>query len=361
MEDFAQIHTAVDDLTSAFTGFRDRYDRRLADIEAAQNKMGLRLNRPALGGMDRSAGDQFETRTFAKWLRHGSDRLTAEEAKSLQVVPAPSGGYLAPDQFVRELLRNVVLFSPIRSVCRVQEISAGAAILPKRTGGMTASWVPEVGPRPETTVTFGQNLYPVCELAAYIDVSNQLLDDAAFDIASEVSFEFGEEFGRSESASFVNGSGTLQPQGLMQPGLLNYTPTGDASKITCDALISLFHAVAPAYRVNGVWAMNSSSLASVRQLKTATVQGVQGAPANTLLGKPVIECPDLPDIAGGAFPVVFGDWGQGYRIFDRIALSVLRDPFTRASEGWTRFHARRRVAGGVGKPEALRKLKISAS
>ena len=72
-------------------------------------------------------------------------------------------------------------------------------------------------------------------------------------------------------------------------------------------------------------------------------------------GRPVVELPDMPDVAGNAFPIVFGDFGNGYRIFDRVALSILRDPYSQATVGMTRFHGRRRVAGGVGKAEALRK------
>lgn len=62
-----------------------------------------------------------------------------------------------------------------------------------------------------------------------------------------------------------------------------------------------------------------------------------------------------------AYPIIFGDFSQGYRIFDRVALSILRDPYSQATKGMTRFHGRRRVAGGVGKAEAIRKLKIATS
>jgi HK97 family phage major capsid protein len=80
-----------------------------------------------------------------------------------------------------------------------------------------------------------------------------------------------------------------------------------------------------------------------------------------LLGRPVVEMPDMPDIAGGAYPVVFGDFMNAYRIFDRVSLSILRDPYSQATNGMTRFHGRRRVAGGVAKAEAIRKLKIATS
>jgi HK97 family phage major capsid protein len=113
--------------------------------------------------------------------------------------------------------------------------------------------------------------------------------------------------------------------------------------------------------------MNSQTLGTIRKLKDGSTgtfllmtSGLGNSPSTTLLGRPVIECPDMPDIAGNAYPVAFGDFSQGYRIFDRLAISVLRDPYSVATNGLTRFHARRRVAGGVAKSEALRKLKISA-
>jgi HK97 family phage major capsid protein len=261
----------------------------------------------------------------------------------------------------------VVLFSPVRALARVMTVSANAALLPKRTGGMTAGWVGETAARPETTVTFGQNRYEVRELAAYVDVSNAMLEDAAFDVASELAFEFAEEFGSAEGTAFVSGDGALKPLGLMQDAGLAYTPSGNASAITADGLIDLFHALAPVYRANGTWLMNAGTLAAVRKLKDSQnrylvdIGGLANAPATTLLGRPVVEATDMPDIGSNTFPVVFGDFAQGYRIFDRVALSVLRDPYSQATNGMTRFHGRRRVAAGVAKAEAIRKLKISTT
>ncbi len=113
--------------------------------------------------------------------------------------------------------------------------------------------------------------------------------------------------------------------------------------------------------------MNTTTLATVRKFKDAqgrylvNVAGLDNTPVTTILGRPVIEAVDFPDVGTNSTPIVFGDFGNGYRIFDRIAIEILRDPFTQRSVGMTRFHGRRRVAGGVGKSEALRKLKIAVS
>jgi HK97 family phage major capsid protein len=89
------------------------------------------------------------------------------------------------------------------------------------------------------------------------------------------------------------------------------------------------------------------------------LSGINNAPATTILGRPVVEMPDLPDEAANATPIIFADFMQFYRIFDRLQLSVIRDPLTQATRGLTRFHARRRVAGGVRKAEAAVKLKCA--
>jgi HK97 family phage major capsid protein len=194
-----------------------------------------------------------------------------------------------------------------------------------------------------------------------------MLEDSTFDVAALLSFEFGEEFGFEEGKAFVNGAVAITPSGFMQDAGLAYTPGTSASVIAADGLIDLYHAVKTPYRANGYWAMNSATLGAVRKLKDTTGQyllamaGINNAPYTTILGRPVLEVPDMPDIAGNAFPVAFGDFSQGYRIFDRISLSILRDPYSQAVNGFTRFHGRRRVAGGVGKGEAIRKLKISTT
>lgn len=364
----SEIRQAVQTFTTTADQRLGVLDTALTEIRGRLDRAETTLSRPGIRTEDRHGRGATEQRAFVAYARRGREMLSADEIRSLRVSDDTAGGYLAPDQFLTELQRDLVTFSPIRGIARVTPISAPAAIHPKRTGRMTAQWVGETSPRPETTVTFGQNRYEVRELACYVDVSNQMLEDSAFDVAAELSFEFAEEFGKAEGTAFVNGAGALQPSGFMQNADLAYTPGGDASVIKADGLIDLYHAMPTAYRANATWVMNSTTIAAVRKLKDGTTGayllitgGIANAPETTLLGRPVVEAPDMPDIGAGNFPVAFGDFRQGYRVFDRVALSILRDPYSQATNGMTRFHGRRRVAAGVSKPEAIRKLKIAMS
>jgi HK97 family phage major capsid protein len=366
----AIVQKALDDLQKSVDDRLKVIEGKTFDPKTMQerlDRMEAKMNRPGNKDDKTNPEAEVEKKAFETFIRKGREGLTADEMKSLRVSDDTAGGYLAPDAFQTELDRNVVLFSPVRSIARVMPTGAPAVLWPKRTGGMTGAWVGETQARPETTVTFGQNRYGVCEIAAYVDVSNAMIEDSAFDVGQLLAFEFGEEFGYLEGVAFVNGASQLSPSGFMQDANLSYTPGTDASLVKGDGLIDLYHALKPPYRINGTWGMNSTTLGAIRKLKDTagnylvSMTGLNNAPATTLLGRPIVEMPDMPDIASNAYPIVFGDFTQGYRIFDRISLSILRDPYSQATNGMTRFHGRRRVAGGVGKPEAIRKLKIATS
>jgi HK97 family phage major capsid protein len=194
----------------------------------------------------------------------------------------------------------------------------------------------------------------------------QLLEDATHDVAAELNQAFAEDFGKKEGMAFVNGTGQKQPRGVMVHPDVAFTANGHATALNATGLIDLYHTLPSAYRNSGAWMMNSKTIGEVRKLTTSMgaplwVDSLAVGNPSTILGRPVIDCPDMPDIGSGSFPVIFGDFNQAYRIYDRVSLSVpLRDDLTLARKGLVRFHARRRVGGEVVKAEAIRKLKMAA-
>ena len=86
----------------------------------------------------------------------------------------------------------------------------------------------------------------------------------------------------------------------------------------------------------------------------------QAGQPETILGRPVVEAVDMPDVADGAEPIIFGDFKRGYRIYDRLSLAVMADPYSVRTTGLMRYHARRRVGAGVVRPTAFRKLLMAA-
>jgi HK97 family phage major capsid protein len=355
---------AIEELSTALAGKMDAFTAELKKVNDKVDAEIVKGKRP--GTETKSESEEIERKAFELFLRKGKEALAADEVKSLRVSDDTAGGYLAPAEFSAEVDKNIVQFSPVRQAARVGQTASGSVIIPKRTGAPTGGWVGETETRSEAAATYGQAEIPIDEFACYVDVSNKLLEDAAVDVAAEVAFDLAEEFGRGEGAAFVSGNGVKKPLGFMSDTNIAYTPGTDANLIKADGLIDLFYALAPFYRQRAVWMMNGSTLAAIRKLKDGQGQYlwqpslVVGQP-ETILGRPAVEAVDMPSITGNAYPVVLGDFASGYRIYDRIAMSLLRDPYSQATSGLTRFHARKRVGGRVVRAEAIRKLKIATS
>jgi predicted phage gp36 major capsid-like protein len=121
----------------------------------------------------------------------GWDGLGDIERKVLQAgtggSPDPQGWQTIPETFLRELQRNLVEFSPMRQVARVQQVSGSPVKLPKRLSNLTAGWVAETVEHSISEPTYGQQEIPVFEARVSTEVTNQLLEDSAFDLAAELS------------------------------------------------------------------------------------------------------------------------------------------------------------------------------
>lgn len=372
-EDLTAAVRAVDELRAAVDQNRSTLDQRLTTelrgLTERLDAIDIRTQRPGAGATP-DAQAELNRRAFTGFLRHGPERLAAEEARSLIVGDDTRGGYLAPAEFVAEVIKGIVEFSPVRQAARVGTTSSGTVILPKRTGRPTAHWVGEEEDRTETGSTYGQAEIPVHESACYVDVSLRLLEDAAVNVEAEVAFDLAEEFGRLEALAFMHGDGIKKPLGIMETAGVAYTATGNASTLgtaPADTMIDAFYALPAAYRNRGTWMMNGSTLAAVRKLKDGTTgmylwqPGLVAGQPETILGRPVIEDPTMGSVGSAAEPIVFGDFASAYRIYDRAAVSIMRDPYSVATKGLVRFHARRRVGGGMVLTAALRKIRCATS
>lgn len=334
------------------------------------DKIEARLNRPVAANDNGAANDNepVETKAFISFARHGAERMADEERKALTVANDTAGGYLAPEAFGNEVLRALTEFSPIRQYARVITIGAAEIKYPRRTASTTAYWVGETDERTESEPAFEQLALTPHELATYTDISTQLLEDNAYNLEAELSADFGESFGKAEGAAFVNGTGNGQPHGLMTATGIQEVTTGVAegfpSSNPADVIIGMFHKLPATHAQRGVWLMNRNTLSTIRTWKDGQGRYLvldpisEGAPV-TLLGRPIVEAVDMDDIDADTSPIMFGDL-QGYRIIDRVGLSVLRDPYSLATRGQVRFHARRRVGADVTHPDRFVKLTVAA-
>jgi HK97 family phage major capsid protein len=339
---------------------------KLEKMNSRMDELETKLNRPAQGENKEVDPNIEKKRAFDLYLRKGIEELIPEK-KALVTYDDTLGGYLAPGEYVREIIKGIVEFSPIRSVASIRQTSQRFVELPKKTGSIAAVWVAETGTRNETTgMKYGLENVPVHEMSAVVDISFADLEDSAFNMEEEIVNECSEQFGVAEGTAFVSGNAVGKPQGILTNESIDYTASGDADEITADGLMDIFYDLKSAYANNAVWLLNRQTLKAIRKLKAGDGHYLWqpniglGTPP-TICERPYIECVDMPDIAANAYPVVLGDFKRGYKIIDRIAISITRDNLTQASSGKCRFTARKRVGGQVVLAEAIRKLKIATS
>lgn len=335
--------------------------------EEKLNKIETIVSRPGFD-ISAKADTSMEKKVFDKWLRQGKESLGPDELKVLTASNDNTAGYLAPPEYVQELIKGIVEISPIRSIARVRSTTNRSVQIPKRTSTFAATFVAEQGTRSETTgYQVGMEEIPTHELYALVDISEQELEDSVFNLEQEMTSEFTEQFAKAEGNAFVSGNSVGKPEGIVTNSSVGVTASGVSASLNANSLISLYHAVKPDYSRNGTFVMNRTTLAAVRKLQDGSGQYVfqagfslQVGVPNTILGAPYVEATDVADVGSSTKPIYFGDFRRGYLIVDRVSMSVMRDPFTQATSGNVRYIARRRIGGQVILPEAIQILQCGA-
>jgi HK97 family phage major capsid protein len=395
------IRSAMREFLNAFEQFKQSNDQRLSAIEkkraddvvlrekierinkkvsaqkAAVDRMTLKTQRPQMQGGAQTAPDERKA-AFLRYMRIGDATAAAAlEEKSVNTGTDAEGGYLAPNEVERMITAAVKDISPIRQIASIREIGGNTFRKPVSNGDGAAGWVAETGARVETTApTLTAIDFPTMELYAMPAASQTLLDDSIVDVEQWLADEVQTEFAVQESAAFVSGNGTSAPKGFLSytiaeetvraAGELGYVASGADGAFPAsnpsDVLLDLVYTPKQSFRANGRFVMNRSVVGQLRKFKDAEgnylwqPNGEPGEPAR-LLGYPVTEAEDMPDIATNSHSIAFGDFRRGYLIVDRVGVRVLRDPYS--AKPYVLFYTTKRVGGGVQDFDAIKFLKFS--
>lgn len=358
----------------------DRISRALDEQKRAMDRLVLKRARPPLGRDDAGAAVALEHKeAFEAYMRSGDDSaLRSLEAKAMSYGSAQDGGYLVPDETEREIGRRLAEISPIRSIASVRQVSGAVLKKPFALSGPATGWVAETAARPQTNSPALDELrFPTAEIYAMPAATASLLEDAVVDLDQWIAAEIETAFAEQEGAAFVSGDGANKPRGFLdydqaaegawEWGKIGFVPTGVdgdfAASDPADILIDVVYALKAGYRQNAHWVMNRKSQAALRKLKDGDGNYVWQPPAAPgsramLMGFPVVEAEDMPDIGSDATPIAFGDFARGYLVVDRTGLRVLRDPYS--AKPYVLFYTTKRVGGGVQDFDAIKLLKFAA-
>jgi HK97 family phage major capsid protein len=329
-----QIRDVIDGAESEGRGLDaaelTKIDRIEADIESAQRSIEVAEMTEA-----RSAEFAQAARGFSPVEEAGSDSadifraLSRGEIRGHEFLPSEKRALVdsantVPVSFLDRVYDLAKLVGPYLETSEVFVRDSGNDFrIPVMSGYSTAAEVTEGSAIAESNPTYTSLLLDPKKQAFIVQLSNELVQDAGFDIEEQVARQAGVAIGTRANVvvhaavTAVAGSGVT---------------AGTTNAFTVDDLISLSYSVDGFARMlpGAGFMVNTSTLGFIRRLKDGEgrfiYDPVVGQPS-TILGMPVYENPAVASIATGNKAVFFGHWGSVKIATTGLQVSVSSDAY----------------------------------
>jgi len=326
----------------------------------------------------KAANDAWIQERAQEMVREGLDEF---EVRTVLTGTDAAGGYAVPEVIARQIQRELTEIADLSGL--VHTINVGSPEYKEMVdiGGATFGWGNEGSSITNTGTPSLEAISPTFgKLWAYPKISEESINDIFFNVDAWVIDSVVEAFDAGIESAIINGDGSNKPTGLLQGtpttqkdgvrpfGTLQYAKTGKAGGFAdapdgFDAFRSLTYQLKKGYRRNARWLMNKATAGEAMLLKNSDGDYVWqtsvllGQP-DTLMGYPVSESEEMPDIADNAFPIAFGDFKAAYLLALLVGLRMNIDDIT--EPGMRKYYVRRRLGGCKRKSEAAKLLSTRA-
>ena len=331
----ATIYTSIDELRQATDGRemtaeeQQRWDTMLSDydkadkaVEAEERFMDIQRKQAEqeVAGRDsllgQTIGEEYR-RAFGDYLLNGASGISSESRATIEQragIAGLSGGLIIPKTLASEIEVALKAYGGMFEAATIlNTLHGGDLILPTvNDTSAKAAIVSEYDQSTKRAPSFGSVV-----LKAYtyrtpiIPVSQELIQDSAFDLDALLSRLLADSFSRGVNEDLTPGSGTGKPTGIVTAATACTTQAAAAS-IKLDDIIDLIKSVNSAYARNGKFMFNRNTLWELAKIKDQTGRYIwqdstrEGTPA-TLFGKQYVLNDDMADIGAGNASVLFGD------------------------------------------------------
>jgi HK97 family phage major capsid protein len=311
-----------------------------------------------------TASDEYKN-AFWDMIRNKGDQFAVRNA--LSVGEDTEGGYTVPPEFERRLIQALEENNIFRQMATVIKTNSGTRKIPIANDTMEAQWIDEGEEIPETDTKFGQTTLSAYKLGTMIKISNELLHDSAFDLASYIATRFGVAMGNAEERAFFTGDGDKKPLGILAEtgGAELGVTSASQTAITFDEIFDLYYSLKSPYRRNAQFICNETLLLQLMKLKDKNDNyiwkpSLDIAKPDTILGRPVHTSSFMPTVGKGERVLLFGDL-KNYWVADRQNRTFRRLNELYARTDQVGFMTTQRVDGRLILPESVKVLKMAGS
>ena len=336
----ATIYTSIDELRQAADGRemtaeeQQRWDTMLSDYDKADKAVeaeeryqdiSRRQAEEQVARRDATIGQQLGEeyrRAFSDYLLNGASGISQESRGAIERagIAGLAGGLIIPKTLASEIEVALKSYGGMFEAASIITTSHGGdLILPTiNDTEAKATIVSEYDQSTRRAPSFGSvTLKAYTYRTPIVPVSQELLQDSAFNLDALLSTLLAESFARGINADLTNGTGTGKPTGVVNAAVDSGAKPAAAS-ITLDNIIDLIKSVNSAYARNGKFMFNRNTLWELAKIKDQSGRYIwhestrDGSPA-TLFGKEYILNDDIADIGAGNTSVLFGDFSK-YKI-----------------------------------------------
>ncbi len=311
-----------------------------------------------------TASDEYKN-AFWDMIRNKGDQFAVRNA--LNIGEDTEGGYTVPDEFERRLIQALEENNIFRQMATVIKTNSGTRKIPIANDTMEAQWIDEGEEIPETDTRFGQTTLSAYKLGTMIKISNELLHDSAFDLASYIAARFGVAMGNAEERAFFTGDGDKKPLGILDEtgGAELGATSSSQTAVSFDDIFDLYYSLKSPYRRNAQFICNETLLLQLMKIKDNNGNyiwkpSLDIAKPDTILGRPIRTSTFMPAVAKGERVLLFGDM-KNYWVADRQARTFRRLNELYARTDQVGFLTTQRVDGRLILPESVKVLKMAGN
>jgi HK97 family phage major capsid protein len=358
----AEVTAQFDTMMTESDGYAERA-ARAEKAEARSNAFEAIVTDIASGKVESRKSDTNEEQRAAAFNDYLRGKKSISELRAMGVTG--QDGVITPATFTTSLLTHLVTEGPMLDPTLINLLvtSTGNDIaFPTFNDNAKAIIIAENTQMPETDLGFGSKIIGAHKYTSKIvRVSNELLQDAAVNVADIVSKALAKRIGRGVNEHLTIGTGSGQPEGIVTAA--EKVTTASATGIAVDELFALQHKIDFAYRGSASWMFNDATLLKVRTMRDGDGNLIWqpgltvGAPA-TILGNRYVINPDMAGFATGNVVALFGDM-KSYTVRRAKDIYVRRLEERYADYDQTAFVALARFDGALLDTSAVKALKLA--
>ena len=275
-----------------------------------------------------------DERAFANYIRSCCGEQVLETRAGEQNLTMGNNGAIIPTTIANRIINTVRDICPIYAKATIYHVN-GTLKIPVWGKANTTHGI-KVGYQEEfTEIIADSGKFSSIDLSGYLVgaltlIGKTVVNNAQVDVVSFIVTEMAKEI-----AAFIEKELLIGTSGKAQGALDvdNTVEAASATAITMDELITVQASVKQAYQKNACWVVNSATFTAFRKLKDGNNRyllqdDITGEFPYRLLGKPVYVSDNMPVVAAGAKPVLYGDLsGLSVNVRENVQIQVLQEKY----------------------------------